>query len=229
MGRVGKYALMLGGGVVGFAVARHRRGVHSAEHAPGGVLVGNVPVYDRLTRSLLRSFFGRVADDVATVAPDGARVLDAGCGPGHLSLVLAGRHGLDVTGVDLDPQMIARARANTVARRSPVGDHEPTFLVGDVASLAEPDATFDVVVSTMAMHHWSDPVRGLAEIGRVLRPDGCALIWDLRPGVVPFHSSPPDPVEHAAGTGLRVVSATPWRWPGRLALTQRIELVHDDR
>jgi cyclopropane fatty-acyl-phospholipid synthase-like methyltransferase len=80
---------------------------------PGGILIGDAVVYDALShRLLLGSLFGRIAADVAAVAPDGARVLEVGCGPGHLSIRLARPHGLDVTGLDLDPAMIERARAN---------------------------------------------------------------------------------------------------------------------
>jgi ubiquinone/menaquinone biosynthesis C-methylase UbiE len=138
-----------------------------------------------------------------------------------------------VTGLDLDPAMIARARANN--DRPQNGDQrQPSFLVGDVAALAFPDASFDLVVSTLSMHHWADPTSGLAEIGRVLRPGASALIWDFRPGVRPHlfgprHAHLPDPVDHTHSSPLRVVNATPWRWPLRLNLTQRIELVRADR
>ncbi|HKQ18059.1 MAG TPA: methyltransferase domain-containing protein, partial [Solirubrobacterales bacterium] len=43
------------------------------------------------------------------------------------------------------------------------------------------DGSFDVVVSTLSLHHWSDPAAVFAEIGRVLRPGGVALVYDLRP------------------------------------------------
>ena len=146
---------------------------------------------------------------------------------------MARQHGLQVTGLDLDPAMIARARAN--ADRPGNGDgRRPSFLVGDAASLAFPDASFDLVVSTLSMHHWADPAAGLAEIGRVLRPGARALIWDLRPGGRPHlfgprHANIPDPLEHTRTSGLRVVKATPWPWPWRLTLTQRIELARADR
>jgi SAM-dependent methyltransferase len=97
-----------------------------------------------------------------------------------------------------------------------------------VASLAFPDGCFDLVVSTLSMHHWADPREGLAEIGRVLRPGGRALVWDLRPGLVPFHRHVPNPVQHIQGSPLRVVGATPWRWPWRFKLMERIELVRAD-
>jgi len=93
-----------------------------------------------------------------------------------------------------------------------------------VASLALPDQSFDLVLSTLSLHHWADPTAGLTEIGRVLRPGGRALIWDFRAGPVPLHGRMPDPAERVRGSSLRVVSATPWRWPWRFRLTKRIEL-----
>jgi ubiquinone/menaquinone biosynthesis C-methylase UbiE len=101
-----------------------------------------------------------------------------------LSIRLARQRGLDVTGLDLDPAMVERARAN--ADRLGNGDERrPSFLVGDAASLAFPDGSFDLVVSTFSMHHWADPTAGLAEIGRVLRPG--AGRWSGTSGPAPGH------------------------------------------
>jgi ubiquinone/menaquinone biosynthesis C-methylase UbiE len=137
-----------------------------------------------------------------------------------------------VTGLDLDPAMIARARANA-DRPGNRDQRRPSFLVGDVAALAFPDGSMDLVVSTLSMHHWADPTAGLAEIGRVLRPGARALVWDFRPGVRPHpfgprHAHLPDPVQHTRGSRLRVVNARPWLWPWRFTLTQRLELVRAD-
>jgi ubiquinone/menaquinone biosynthesis C-methylase UbiE len=74
--------------------------------------------------------------------------------------MLARRHGLDVTGLDLDPAMVERARANAV-RTANGGRHSPSFLVGDVASLAFPDGSFDLVVSRSpgcGNRVWMDPL-----------------------------------------------------------------------
>jgi SAM-dependent methyltransferase len=231
MGRPRRLVILLAAAAAAIAAVRHGRGA-AGRRVPGGILIGDAVAYDTLSRLLLGSLVGRIAADVAAVAPDGARVLEVGCGPGHLSIRLARQHGLDVTGLDLDPAMIQRARANA-DRRGNGDEHGPSFLVGDVASLAFPDGSFDLVVSTLSMHHWADPAAGLAEIGRVLRPGGRALVWDFRPGVRPHpfgprHAHLPDPVQHAHGTRLRVVSATPWRWPWRFDVTQRIELVRAD-
>ena len=227
MARPGRLMVLLGAAAAVVAVLRHGRRAATGHRVAGGILIGDAVIYDTLSRLLLGSLATCVAADVAAVAPNRGRVLEVGCGPGHLSIRLARQHGLEVTGLDLDPAMIDRAGAN--ATRSGDGDgRRPSFLVGDVASLAFPDRSFDLVVSTLSMHHWADPTAGLSEIGRVLRPGGRALVWDVRPGVVPFHGHTPDPVDHVHDAPLRMVSAKPWRWPWRLPLTQRIELLRAD-
>jgi SAM-dependent methyltransferase len=229
MVRPRRLLILVGGAAAAVAVMRHGRHGTQGHRVAGGILIGNAGVYDALSRLLLGSLHGRIAADVAAVAPAGARVLEVGCGPGHLSIRLARQHRLQMTGLDLDPAMIDRARAS--ADRAGDGDqHRPSFLVGDVASLAFPDGSFDLVVSTLSMHHWADPAAGLAEIGRVLRPGGRALIWDFRPGARPHpfgprHAQMSDPVGHARSSPLQMVATTPWPWPWRFTVTQRIELV----
>ena len=226
-------AILAGAAAAAVAVLRHGRHATRGHQVPGGILIGDAVLYDTLSRLLLSPLVKRIAADVASVAPAGAQVLEVGCGPGHLSIRLARHYGLEVTGLDLDPAMIARARANP--HRPETGDqHRSEFLVGDVAALAFPDRSFDLVVSTLSMHHWADPAAGLAEIGRVLRPGARALIWDFRPGVRPHpfgprHAHIPDPVDHTHNSPLGVVNVTPWRWPWRFTLTQRIELARADR
>jgi len=226
MPRLRTVAIMLGGAGAAVAVLRHTRGSGGLE-TPGGIIMGDAARYDSLSGLLLGSFYASVAADVAAAAPKGGRVLDVGCGPGHLANRLARDHGLALTGLDLDPAMIERARAN--AQRAVPAERRPTFVVGGVDALPFPDSSFDLVVSTLSMHHWADATAGQAEIGRVLRPGGRALVWDIRPGVVPLHRHQPDPLDKVGGSSLRLASATPWRWPWRLALTQRIELVPADR
>ena len=225
-------AILAGAAAATVAVLRHGRRAARGHTVAGGILIGHAGVYDTLSRLLLGPLYRRIAADVAAAAPDGAQVLEVGCGPGHLSIRLTRHHGFDVTGLDLDPAMIARAQANT-DRAGNRGGRHPSFLVGDVAALAFPDRSFDLVVSTLSMHHWADPAVGLAEISRVLRPNARALVWDLRPGVRPHlfgprHAHIPDPLEHTRNARLRMVKATPWPWPWRFQLTQRIELVRAD-
>ena len=221
MGRSRRLVILPGAAA---ALMRHRRDAATGHKAPGGILIGDAVAYDQMSRLLVSSLCARIAADAAAAAPARARVLEVGCGPGRLSIRLARQYGLDATGLDLDPAMIQRARSN--AAYPGYGDQRrPSFLVGDVAALAFPDRSFDLVISTLSMHHWADPAAGLAEIGRVLRPGGRALIWDFRPGARPFRAHLPDPVQHTRGTRLRAANTTPWRWPWRFNLIQRIELV----
>src|SRR5918994_3034711 len=100
---------------IAFGVVRHRRGA-MGRNVGGGILVGNAARYDAFAhRLLLRSLFDGIGEDIARVAPEGARVLEVGCGPGRLSILLARRHCLRVTGLDLDQEMIALSRANAAA------------------------------------------------------------------------------------------------------------------
>jgi len=103
---------------------------------------------------------------------------DLGCGPGQLVIELARRSpGLHVTGIDLSDEMIARGQDN--ARRAGVAERV-SFRRGAAQQIPFPDASLDLVVSTLSLHHWSDPVAVLDEIARVLRPGGSFLIFDLR-------------------------------------------------
>jgi len=170
-----------------------------------------------------RSLFGPIAADIGAVAPTGASVLEVGCGSGALSIRLAGDHGLTVTAVDVDPDEIARARA-AAAGASVAGRSIPTFLVADVAHLPFDDASFDLVVSTFSMHHWSDKAAGLAEIGRVLRPGAPALVWDLREGFALFHLRAPDPLAGLRESPLELESVDEWRWPWNFGFFRRLAL-----
>jgi len=191
-----------------------RRVRSQAKPADGGVLIADVPLYDRVTGWLLGSFYDGVADDLAAAVAPAASVLDVGCGPGHLAARLADR-GLAVTGIDLDPAMIARAEQRLGSRAA--------LTTADVASLPYSDSTFDVVVSTISMHHWADQTTGLAEIGRVLKRGGVALIFDFGGARVPLHGHIQGPAPHVERSVLDLVTETRWRWPGPVSLLRRVE------
>src|SRR5215203_5318877 len=132
--------------------------------------------YDALVASVLEGFYARVAGEVATAYP-GGKLLEVGSGPGRLAVRLAREApGTTLTGVDISNAMVERA----ARRAAGAGLSERVrFEVGDVAALPLSDGEFDGVVSTLSLHYWSDPASGLAEIHRVLKPDGGARIYDL--------------------------------------------------
>jgi SAM-dependent methyltransferase len=133
-------------------------------------------MYDALVASALEGFYARVASEVAAAHP-GGKVLEVGSGPGRLAVRLAQEApGTTMTGVDISDAMVGRA----ARRAAGAGLSEKVrFNVGDVAALPFPDREFDGAVSTLSLHHWPAPARGLAEIYRVLEPGGEARIYDL--------------------------------------------------
>jgi len=123
---------------------------------------------------LLRWFVARRAVEMTS---RGAAV-DLGCGPGHLVVELARQAPeLRLTGVDLSDELMERGEV--YARRAGVDDRV-SFRKGDAQQIPFPDGSLDLVVSTLSLHHWSDPVAVLNEVARVLRPGGSFLIFDLR-------------------------------------------------
>ena len=105
-------------------------------------------------------------------------VLDLGCGPGETAAGLKERYGTAcrVIGLDLAPGMLDEAR-----RRY----GEPVrWLCGDAAALPLADASLDLVVSNLAIQWCPDLEAVLAEVQRVLRPGGRALINTLAPGTL---------------------------------------------
>ena len=169
------------------------------------------------------SLFGPIAADIGANAPAGAAVLEVGCGSGPLSVRLAADHGLNVTGFDIDPTEVVRARARA-SRFADAGKPTPTFLVADVARMPFDDGSFDLVVSTFSMHHWDDKVAGLVEVCRVLRPGSHALIWDLRRGFSLFHLRTPDPLAGIDESPLELREVTPWSWPFGFTFFRRLVL-----
>jgi SAM-dependent methyltransferase len=141
-------------------------------------------LYNAVAPKVLRPLYRRVADDVLALPglvtmPGISAVLEVGSGPGELALEIARRlPGGEVVGIDLAEAMTDRA----VERARAEGlDGRVRFVLADAAALPLADGSFDVAVSTLSLHHWADPAVVFAEIGRVLRPGGVALIYDLRP------------------------------------------------
>jgi ubiquinone/menaquinone biosynthesis C-methylase UbiE len=107
-------------------------------------------------------------------------VLDVGCGTGGPALSIAGYSGAHVTGIDLVPRQIKRARE----RAAECGLADRThFEVADATQLPMPDETFDRVYAIESAYHAADKPRFYAECARVLRPGGLMLGTDwLRRG-----------------------------------------------
>ena len=130
--------------------------------------------YDRTTRRDMPEFTALAAKIAGVVVPASGAVLEVAPGPGFLSIELA-RRGLQVTGVDISKTFVDIAQRNAAAQGAGV-----RFVRGDAAALPLADASVDFVVCRAAFKNFSQPVKALSEMRRVLRPGGTALLIDMR-------------------------------------------------
>ncbi len=121
----------------------------------------------------------------------GEHILDVGSGPGFLVAELAEDVGASghVTGIDIADAMIARSQQR--AASSPLADRV-TFLEADATALPFDDHTFDAAVSVQVYEYVDDVDTALAELYRVLRPGGRALILDTDWDSVVWNATDPD-------------------------------------
>jgi ubiquinone/menaquinone biosynthesis C-methylase UbiE len=161
-------------------------------------------IYDVAARRLLRGFYRRLAEEIAASAPADATVLDVGTGPGVLLVELARRRpDLRLTGVDLSADMVSAARRNV----REFGDRVSAG-VGSVTDLPFDDRSFDLIVSSLSLHHWDHPETAVPELARVLRPGGRLCIFDFR--FAPFEL-----LDTAARAGSLFTGAPPRLTPFR--------------
>jgi SAM-dependent methyltransferase len=107
--------------------------------------------------------------------PEGLAVLDAGCGEGYLSRILA-RNGATVTGIDSSARLIEAARMQNLTETLPV-----SFDTASVDDMPYVDNTFDLVVCNHLINDLSDPSKPISEFARVLRGGGRLVILMLHP------------------------------------------------
>jgi ubiquinone/menaquinone biosynthesis C-methylase UbiE len=154
---------------------------HVAPHTRGHTLHG-ARWYDAVVGLLFLGKERRAREmtlDLAEVKR-GDQVLDVGCGTGSLTIAASGRAGTngEVHGIDAAPQMIEVARQK--AERAGV---DVDFQVGLIEDIPFPDDTFDLVLSSLMLHHLPHDLKreGFVEIYRVLKPGGRFLAVDFEP------------------------------------------------
>lgn len=141
----------------------------TAAEAGGWQLEGNAA--EAYERYLVPVIFEAAAERLVEVAGVGAgeRVLDVACGTGVVARAAARRVGPTgaVTGVDVNPEMLAAAR-----RAGPTGGPSTEWRQADVTSLPIDDDAFDVVLCQEAIQFFPEPISALREMRRVAVPGG---------------------------------------------------------
>lgn len=154
-----------------------------------GVTIHSASEYDFHTNLMglgVNRSNSRMVVEMARIRP-GDKVLDVGCGSGNLTLTArkyVGPSG-SAYGIDAAPEMIDVARKK--AKRS---GYEAVFELGLIENIPYPEATFDVVVSRLVLHHLPDDLKrkGFREIFRVLKPGGVCFLADFQPPSNPILS-----------------------------------------
>jgi ubiquinone/menaquinone biosynthesis C-methylase UbiE len=175
------------------------------QEIPGPIAV----LYEKVAMGGLRGFHQQVASEITSSLKSG-KILDVGTGPGQLLIEITRRNpNIELVGFDLSRKMLkiakklteppcflakaktgAKVCAGTTATdpaprtvSTNLGSGPIRLVRGDVRNLPFSDGEFDLVVSTLSLHHWHDPAKGIQECLRVTAPGGRCWIYDLRTDV----------------------------------------------
>lgn len=158
--------------VMGLAV----RAIRAIDRRTGFTVRRGHAAYAIVARRLAGPLHRRILADALACAADHPVhvVVDLGSGPGTLTADL-GRCLPAAMVIGVEPS----ARMLEIAREAPVVANV-RFAEGSAEHLPFLDASVDLIVSSLSAHHWDDLAAAVGEVRRVLRPGGCARIYDLR-------------------------------------------------
>jgi ubiquinone/menaquinone biosynthesis C-methylase UbiE len=155
--------------------------------------------------------YRKLAEDLAGQLADGAAALEVAPGPGYLAIELAKLGRYRVVGLDISHTFVRMAATNAAREGVPV-----TFRHGNAAAMPFDPDSFDLVVCRAAFKNFTEPVRALSEMHRVLKPGGKALVIDLRPDVSATAID-----AYVKGKGLGWVNSLLTKWIFRHMLVKR--------
>lgn len=142
-----------------------------------GVFGAAAEQYDKLQRALRDN--GQLSTDaIIQTGITAGLALEIGPGPGYLGLEwLKKTEGTKLKAVEISPDMIKLAIKNAAAYHV---SGRVDYILGKGQELPFMDNTFDAAFTNGSFHEWSDPVKVLSEIYRVLKPGGRFFVSDLR-------------------------------------------------
>lgn len=134
--------------------------------------------YAERHQKMAERFGHEYAEKLVSRGFDRDRIIDIGCGFGGMNIVLARQFAdSEIVGIDLSDPLLQLA--NRSAQAANLGDRG-RFEKADVHQIPYDDDSFDAVINTNMVHLVDDPVQMLNEIERILVPDGCLFIADVR-------------------------------------------------
>jgi len=137
--------------------------------------------------------------------PQGARVLEVGCGNGASTKLIMQHLGLTQL-VGIDPASVFV----NMAGETFAGEPRVSFAVGDAAATGQAGASFDVVIAHTVYSHLVNPEGALTEAGRVLKPGGRLVIFDGDFATLTVALFDGDPLQSAVGVVLRNLVQAPY-------------------
>jgi ubiquinone/menaquinone biosynthesis C-methylase UbiE len=166
--------------------------------------------YTKTTAKDMKRHKGMAAQ-LAPKIPAGSRVLEIAPGPGYFCIELAKLGDYDITGLDISKSFVEIASQNTAEAGLNID-----FRLGNASDMPFADETFDFTFCQAAFKNFSEPVKAIAEMYRVLRPNGTAVIVDLR-----HDASPEEIKQEVAGMRLGWLNAAFTRWTFKNMLLKR--------
>ena len=139
-----------------------------------GIEGAQAKMYDEMTRQhRIKEMKSQASEEVKHIK-DGDSVLEVAPGAGYLSIELAKLGNYKITGMDISKDLVEIASKN--AREAGVDAY---FRQGNVSNMPFHENEFDFIVCVLAFKNFKEPLKALAEMHRVLKPGGTALIMDL--------------------------------------------------
>ena len=143
-----------------------------------------------------------MAKQLVEKIPANGQVLEIAPGPGYFCIELARLGNYKITGLDISKSFVEIARNNAAEAGLKID-----FREGNASAMPFEDNTFDFTFCQAAFKNFSEPVKAIAEMHRVLRPGGVSVISDLR-----RDASPEEIDREVRGMGLGRVNQFLVRW-----------------
>lgn len=131
--------------------------------------------YDKTARSSMAELYRTWAQRLSEGLAEGGSVLEIAPGPGYLAIELAKRRNLRITGLDISETFVTIARENAQSAGIDID-----FQQGNASAMPFENEKFDFLMCTSSFKNFSEPVKALNEMYRVLKPGRKVWISDLR-------------------------------------------------